>query len=234
VRRASDPTHSTLFRSYKIDGSKEYAGKATIEYADKVTIWQAARATSAAPTFFKRIHIGPKGAEEGFLDGGLGSNNPVSKLIEEAEEAFPDLKQKFPNLKPRFDCLLSIGTGKRPIVSLKKRDTFQKLLPNALVKALASMATDTEETAERMLRQFEPAEGGPSVYFRFNVEHGMQDITLAEWEKMGEIRTHTKAYLDGSEVKRKVEGVVTALRKGHGAAVSYVRPPSAGHTSRVM
>jgi patatin-like phospholipase/acyl hydrolase len=220
VRRALNLTHSTLFRTYKIDGSNEYA--------ETVTIWQAARATSAAPTFFKRIHIGPEGAEEEFLDGGLGSNNPVSKLIEEAEEAFPDLKRKFPNLKPRFDCILSIGTGKRPIGNLKKPDTFQKILPTALIKALASMATDTEETAERVLKQFEAAEGGPNVYFRFNVEHGMQDITLAEWERLGEITAHTKSYLDGREVRRKVEGAVAALSMGHGAAISYVPPQSAG------
>ncbi|KAJ7711149.1 hypothetical protein B0H14DRAFT_699742 [Mycena olivaceomarginata] len=34
------------------------------------TIWQAGRATSAAPTFFKQIRIGRPGLEEAFLDGG--------------------------------------------------------------------------------------------------------------------------------------------------------------------
>jgi hypothetical protein len=216
VRRALNLSHSTLFRTYKIDGSNEYSD---------VTIWQAARATSAAPTFFKRIYIGPEGAKEEFLDGGLGSNNPVSKLIDEAEEAFPELKKKFPNLKPRFDCILSIGAGKRHIASLKKPDGFQKILPKALIDVLASMTTDTEETAERVLKQFEAVEGGgPTLYFRLNVEHGMQDITLEEWEKLGEITTHTKAYLDGREVRRKVEGAVAALREGHGAPISYIPP----------
>ncbi|KDR66070.1 hypothetical protein GALMADRAFT_28572, partial [Galerina marginata CBS 339.88] len=36
-------------------------------------IWEAARATSAAPTFFKRIEIG---RDQPFIDGGLGRNNP--------------------------------------------------------------------------------------------------------------------------------------------------------------
>ncbi|KIM42400.1 hypothetical protein M413DRAFT_43952, partial [Hebeloma cylindrosporum] len=36
-------------------------------------IWEAARATSAAPTFFKRIEIG---RAQPFIDGGLGRNNP--------------------------------------------------------------------------------------------------------------------------------------------------------------
>jgi hypothetical protein len=218
-------SHSTLFRTYKIDGSNEYSD---------VTIWQAARATSAAPTFFKRICIGPERAKEEFLDGGLGSNNPVLKLIDEAEEAFPELKKKFPNLKPRFDCILSIGTGRRHwhIGGLKKPDTFQKILPKDLIDELAYMAMDTEETAERVLKQFEAVQGGPSVYFRLNVKHGMQEITLAEWENLGEITTHTKAYLDGREVRRKVEGAVAVLREGHGAPISYI-PPTGMYISRL-
>ena len=84
-------TH-TLFRTYNIESPN-----------DNIRIWEAARATSAAPTLFKRISIGPKGAEEEFLDGGMGCNNPVLRLIEEAEEAFPDLKRKFPDLKPHLD-----------------------------------------------------------------------------------------------------------------------------------
>lgn len=74
-----------------------------------IRIWEAARATSAAPTFFKRICIGSKGAEEEFLEGGMGCNNPVLKPIEVAKEAFPDLKQEFPGREPHFDCILSIG-----------------------------------------------------------------------------------------------------------------------------
>ena len=52
----------------------------------------------------------------------------------------------------------------------------------------------------------------------------MQDIMPVEWEKLGEITAHTKAYLEGREVWKKVEGVVAALRKGHGAQISYIPP----------
>jgi patatin-like phospholipase/acyl hydrolase len=45
-------------------------------------IWEAARATSAAPTFFKRIEIG---REQPFIDGGLGRNNPSRLLLDEAK-----------------------------------------------------------------------------------------------------------------------------------------------------
>lgn len=38
-----------------------------------IKIWEAARATSAAPAYFKRIKVG----SEELIDGGLGANNPV-------------------------------------------------------------------------------------------------------------------------------------------------------------
>ena len=113
-------------------------------------------------------------------------------------------------------------------MGLKKPDALQRILPTDLIEVLAKMVTDTEETAEQALRLFEPLQGRPTVYFRLNVECGMEDITLAEWEKLGEITAHTKAYLEGRGVRRKVEEVVTALRKGHGAQISYI--PPAGNT----
>jgi patatin-like phospholipase/acyl hydrolase len=46
-------------------------------------IWEAARATSAASTFFEPIEIGPH--RQVFLDGGTGANNPVQLLVNEAK-----------------------------------------------------------------------------------------------------------------------------------------------------
>jgi patatin-like phospholipase/acyl hydrolase len=48
-------------------------------------IWEAARATTAAPTFFKRIAIGEEGqAKEHFIDSVLKCNNPAKQVLEEA------------------------------------------------------------------------------------------------------------------------------------------------------
>ena len=38
-----------------------------------IKIWEAARATSAAPTYFKPLKVG----DYELLDGGLGANNPL-------------------------------------------------------------------------------------------------------------------------------------------------------------
>src|ERR1700690_2286849 len=82
-----------IFRTYEVRSNQSY----------NCEIWEAARATSAAPTFFKRIRIGEKGLEEEFVDGGLGCNNPIRQVLEEAEIAFGPGR--------RIACIVSIGTG---------------------------------------------------------------------------------------------------------------------------
>jgi patatin-like phospholipase/acyl hydrolase len=51
---------------------------------DGLTIWQATRATSAAPTFFERLEIGTNE----FIDRGMGSNNPSKTLLNETQRLF--------------------------------------------------------------------------------------------------------------------------------------------------
>src|SRR6267143_6345722 len=77
-----------LFRSYQ--SHESHSG---------CKIWEAARATSAAPTFFKHIEIGNK---QYFIDGGLGCNNPSRVVLDEAEALFGTCQ---------IGCLVSIGTG---------------------------------------------------------------------------------------------------------------------------
>jgi patatin-like phospholipase/acyl hydrolase len=65
----------------------------------KSEAWQVARATSAAPTFFRAHESG----HAFFLDGGLWANNPVLCAVIEALTAY--------DLSPSQIRVLSIGTG---------------------------------------------------------------------------------------------------------------------------
>ena len=69
----------------------------------EIKIWEAARATSAAPTFF-RPFVNPR-TKEGFLDGAVFHNNPVRIANYESKLIWPDMEDCHP------DILLSIGTG---------------------------------------------------------------------------------------------------------------------------
>jgi predicted acylesterase/phospholipase RssA len=105
------------------------------ENHDQATIVEAALATSAASTFFPPVQIGACQ----YVDGALGSNNPVAILWKEAQDLWaPDDGQ----IKARLNCVLSIGTGRS---SFKKVDTK---VWGFLTKTLKDLVTETEETAQ--------------------------------------------------------------------------------------
>jgi predicted acylesterase/phospholipase RssA len=67
-----------------------------------IKILEAARATSAAPTYFPAQEVNMKGKKFMAVDGGVGANNP-------AEEALNDIKKKF-GAQYKVN-MLSLGTG---------------------------------------------------------------------------------------------------------------------------
>jgi hypothetical protein len=106
---------SMLMRAYlppadAIPVSKEAQALADFRSAQKLTITEATRATSAAPTYFPELNVktkdGPPAEFLTFWDGGLLNNNPIDQvwrarldLVNEKEAA------------PKVGCILSIGTS---------------------------------------------------------------------------------------------------------------------------
>jgi hypothetical protein len=103
-------------------------------------------------------------------------------------------------------CLVSIGTGHPGIIGLAKPDAFQKILPTDLIQVLKRIATDCESTAKELKQRFETVD---KFYFRFNVAHGAEGISLEEWDKIGVLTEHTKAYM--AEESKNIDGVVDVL-----------------------
>ncbi|CAK7207974.1 hypothetical protein SEUCBS139899_010808 [Sporothrix eucalyptigena] len=156
VRTRAGPT---LFRTYDV---REYA-------TFNCTIWEASRATSAAPAYFDPISIGDPGEEETFVDGGLGYNNPIEQVLEEACRIFP---------KRKVACIVSIGTGLARVIRFP---SSPKASPFKLVDALTKMATESDTTAERVQVRFRDTQ---DTYFRFSVDRGLDNIDLAEWKNL--------------------------------------------------
>ncbi|KXJ94832.1 acyl transferase/acyl hydrolase/lysophospholipase, partial [Microdochium bolleyi] len=138
------------------------------------TIWQVARAISAATTFFKPIKVGRDEIE--FVDAGFGYNNPCEVLIDEAQRLFPSRGQI---------QVLSIGTGLGDVVEVGGSWL-------SIVNALKKMATSSKKVATTLHNRY----GDSSRYFRFNVQQGLQDVRLSDWEKSSEISAHTNNYLN--------------------------------------
>lgn len=156
----------TLFKTHDTcDSSKDCA------------IWEVARATSAATTFFKSITCGRDEIE--FIDAGFGYNNPCDILVREAQALFPN---------DDLDCILSIGTGIRGAVSINNTR-------KSILDALKAMATSSQKVAQRL----ESVYSDGALYYRFDVSYGLEDIVLSDWKETSRISAHTRNYLAENE-----------------------------------
>ena len=75
------------------------------DFPHNLQIWEAASATSAAPSFFKPFRSS-RYPYRTYLDGALYHNNPASVANHERKFLWPDVAENPP------DILLSLGTGK--------------------------------------------------------------------------------------------------------------------------
>ncbi|KAK5655883.1 hypothetical protein OQA88_5422 [Cercophora sp. LCS_1] len=201
ITRENVDTRPTLFTTY--DVSAKFHG---------CTIWQVARATSAATTFFKPAVVGRDRIK--FVDAGFGYNNPCEVLVAEAEKQFPNRKGNL--------LVLSIGTGLGDVVKI--RDNFP-----SIIRALKNMATSSKKVAARLDNQY----GDSGKYYRFNVDKGLEDVTLSDWKEASAISAHTYNYLE--ENRRRVEMFVKSLvaeartPEGHEQLLSSQPSGAVGH-----
>ncbi|KAI9923368.1 hypothetical protein MW887_009938 [Aspergillus wentii] len=161
------------------------------------TICQAARATSAATTFFEPVSIGARR----FADGALGANNPVDEVEGEASDIWcPETG----DLKPLVKCFVSIGTGN------PGKKAMEDNLLKFMSKTLPELTTQTEQTEKRFIAKWRQHYDGKR-YFRFNVEQGLQEVGLAEYQEQGLIEAATEGYLDHQAVVFQVRNCIRNL-----------------------
>ncbi|KAJ5090363.1 FabD/lysophospholipase-like protein [Penicillium argentinense] len=172
---------------------RSYGNKAGIQ----ATICQAARATSAATSFFEPVSIGARR----FADGGLGANNPVDEVEGEASDIWCE---DTGDLKPHVKCFISIGTGN------PGKKAMEDNLLKFVSKTLPELATQTEQTEKRFIAKWR-LHYAENRYFRFNVDQGLQDVGLAEYQQQGLIESATEGYLDHQAVKFRVRDCVENL-----------------------
>ncbi|KAG6810452.1 hypothetical protein H0H92_011801 [Tricholoma furcatifolium] len=64
-----------------------------------------------------------------------------------------------------------------------------------------------------VLQEAEQYKNLPGVFYRLNVQHGLQEIALDDWNSLGEVKTHSLSYLSGVEVTENVNSLVRALHQ---------------------
>lgn len=168
---------------------------------NNATIVQACLATSAAPTYFEplRMFLGPPGSQikVGFIDGGLGYNNPIGVLWTQVSTIWGSSSERL------VDCLVSLGTGKPkvPKYNAGAYDLFQRLL---------EISGDSEEKANEFYEHHR-ADLGRNRYFRFNVDRGLEDVELGEAQQKGWIIEVTRDWLNKGQVFDDMEHCARSL-----------------------
>ncbi|KAJ9616112.1 hypothetical protein H2204_014056 [Knufia peltigerae] len=176
---------------------------------------QAARATSAAPSYFEPMIIRGRS----FTDGGLGeTNNPSweGKLHYHKNHGLNEDEQL---------VMINIGTGTLPqeffAQPLPTRPWWAKMVPNGVVNALglvSDLVKIATESEQRAIDLSYISSIIPDQFFfdRFSADTGLHHIKLDNWRAVkdtdgpSEIESKTNAYLKKPEVRERL--VVAARR----------------------
>ncbi|XP_060792881.1 calcium-independent phospholipase A2-gamma-like isoform X2 [Neoarius graeffei] len=169
-----------IFRNYNHPPGRlsRYAGGSGYQ------LWQAVRASSAAPGYFQEFPL----YNDIHQDGGIILNNPCALAVHESRLLWPN--------QP-FQCVLSLGTG-RYDNAIRGPATSTSL--RAKISNLISSATDTEGVHTLLADLLEP-----NVYFRFNPMLSAE-VSLDESRPgaLKQLQVDTQQYLKRNELKLKL------------------------------
>ncbi|XP_034550972.1 calcium-independent phospholipase A2-gamma-like [Notolabrus celidotus] len=166
-----------VFRNYnhKPGSLSRYAGASGCE------MWQAVRASSAAPGYFQEFTL----QSDIHQDGGIILNNPCALAVHESRLLWPN--------QP-FQCVLSLGTGRFDNV---KRGPATSTSWRAKISNLISSATDTEGVhtlLDDLLAQ--------DVYFRFNpMLSALVSLDESRPRALDQLQRDTQSYLERNRPK---------------------------------
>ncbi len=170
------------------------------------TIWQAGRATCATGLAFKPIQIG----QSQFIDEGHGKFNPAPIVLDEATV------NEWPGRE--VGVFVSVGTGKRPPgTDNNSHIWYEELLGGEFIEAkrkLIAKIEGCEETHKWMLSDGLALRNvSKDVYYRLNVEVGVGDFGMNEWQALSDISTSTRRYLARAEVSQLTENAAARLAR---------------------
>lgn len=166
-----------VFRNYnhKPGSLSRYAGGSGCQ------MWQAVRASSAAPGYFQEFTL----KSDIHQDGGIILNNPCALAVHESRLLWPT--------QP-FQCVLSLGTGR---YDNAKRASATSTSLRAKISNLISSATDTEGVHTLLDELL-----APDVYFRFNpMLSALVSLDESRPQVLDQLQRDTQNYLERNRPK---------------------------------
>lgn len=187
TRRGQRSHKPHIFRSYHnpclaaqhttsshVEESAKLHNLASQSEVETPTILEAARATSAAPHYFKEANIDCVD----YIDGGVVANNPAFIAWHEVAFIHQHLSEgRCHDPTGGIKVLVSIGTGRRaPHNIFSDGNIIQRIL--GLIRAAFEKLTDPDSIHEHMLALCPSSQQSASVYHRLNVENGLENMAL--------------------------------------------------------
>lgn len=218
---------------------RTYPSRVESDPCPNATIWEAGRATCATLSAFKPITI----EQNTFLDEGFGKYNPSESVLGEAvDNEFSDCE---------VGVFISIGTGKRPgrgVVEEEKPKWWEDVVSSPFQnwtdarKRLIRKLADSERVHRKMIGE-ETGKSGPGLleekgvkkedYYRLNVEVGVGEYAMNEWNRLAEVSTGTRRYLHEKKTKRmildstaKLATIEKEYRASQPSKYASLEPPS--------
>ncbi|KAH8806727.1 acyl transferase/acyl hydrolase/lysophospholipase [Flagelloscypha sp. PMI_526] len=172
-----------VFRSYR---AREHPLK-------NCAIWEAICAATAVTGVLPPYKIGGKT----YIAASEARHcNPIETALQEAKVAFPHAEPS---------CVISLGAGHPGHVSLQGSDV------TSVAAATLELVRDAEQASHNVQPRLNLQEQ-PQVYFRFNVEQGMQHYTQSSGPGYGDAHAHTTSYCKRQKVNLEINQVVDLLR----------------------
>ncbi|KAH8824807.1 acyl transferase/acyl hydrolase/lysophospholipase [Flagelloscypha sp. PMI_526] len=201
-------TRPHLLRNYSHDDS----------LAPNFDFVEVCRAACATPGYFGPIKTGLV-REAGEVYGAQGLPNIIFETMTEAAAAYPT--------RP-IACVISLGTG----MTVQNGDGprrpwffFLRSQKDLLRYSSRDIAISAEDIAERFYTRYQKRMK-ENVYFRFNVEQGMQDILIETPDNFSAVVYHARRYMQRALVRQNLNSAAQALSRRTKLVAPYVGCPT--------
>lgn len=209
---AVDVGETVLFRSYSppSDSSPQSQNAKDIDHS-KITIKEACRATSAAPTFLPPMKIPARGSGKliKFWDGGLLNNNPIDQVWDARydlpQARVTDKQGNVRYVEPRVSCVVSLGTSYCAPPPPEPEQNLVHVFLTTIGFATNTWAKHWDFMGNNIRRNARLPSGDQTKYFRYNAK-ASKDINLDDYKQMPLLEADTVTYLDNMEKKLNADG----------------------------
>ncbi|KAL8689851.1 MAG: hypothetical protein Q9218_004571 [Villophora microphyllina] len=184
---------------FLLDGDDGYNVKRPEKLQSELKIWEAARATSAAPRIFKPFHHEP--SKQVYMDGAIYHNNPIQIADKERKNLWPSLPSDYP------DVLVSIGTSYGPPRPAKELSSpppqvgvfsHGKSLYKIAVDHIAT-ARDSEKAWDDYMSILQPPREHQSRFVRLNPQLLEDPPSVDDVECLQQIRSTARTHMMHNE-----------------------------------